>query len=199
MIADLDFAMIDYRKKMMDAAVITAAPNGSASGSTGGLPGMSMISPPSRWPMPSGSSSSSNQPDQLKESDMTTQSAHDRPILAGATHGAIAQTPKPQTPTTKILAVGTFAPGTDMSQVQRILPTEVRETAHLYLDGKIDQWYSLEDRPGVVFILNVTDIQAAHAMLEELPLGRAHLMTFQLMPIGPLNPLRQLLVPPASR
>jgi hypothetical protein len=30
----------------------------------------------------------------------------------------------PQTPTTKFLAVGTFAPGTDMSQVQRILPTE---------------------------------------------------------------------------
>ena len=55
-------------------------------------------------------------------------------ILAGATHGAIAQTPMPQTPTTKILAVGTFAPGTDMSQVQRILPTEVRETAQLYLD-----------------------------------------------------------------
>ena len=32
-------------------------------------------------------------------------------ILVGATHGAIAQTPMPQTPTTKILAVGTFAPG----------------------------------------------------------------------------------------
>ena len=103
-------------------------------------------------------------------------------ILAGAAHGAIAQTPMPQTPTTKILAVGTFAPGTDMSQVQRIF-------------GKIDQWYSLEDRPGVVFILNMTDTQAAHAVLEELPLGKAHLMTFQLTPIGPLNPLRQLLVP----
>ena len=88
-------------------------------------------------------------------------------ILAGATHGAIAQTPMPQTPTTKILAVGTFAPGTDMSQVQRILPTEVRETAQLYLNGKIDQWYSLEGQPGVVFILNMTDTQAAHAMLEE--------------------------------
>ena len=34
-------------------------------------------------------------------------------ILAGATHDAIAQTPMPQTPTTKILAVGTFAPGAD--------------------------------------------------------------------------------------
>ena len=111
-------------------------------------------------------------------------------ILAGATHGAIAQIPMPQTPTTKILAVGTFAPGTDMSQVQRILPTEVRETAQLYLDGN-----SLEDRPGVVFILNMTDPQAAHTVLEELPLGKAHLMTFQLTPIGPLNPLRQLLVP----
>ena len=31
------------------------------------------------------------------------------------------KTPMPRTPTTKILAVGTFAPGTDMSQVQRIL------------------------------------------------------------------------------
>jgi hypothetical protein len=54
---------------------------------------------------------------------------------------------------------------------------------------------SLEDQPGVVFVLNMTDTQAAHAVLEELPLGKAHLMTFQLMPIGPLNPLRQLLVP----
>jgi catalase len=40
----------------------------------------------------------------------------------------------------------------------------------------------------------MTDTQAAHAMLEELPFGKAHLMTFQLTPIGPLNPLRQLLV-----
>ena len=39
-----------------------------------------------------------------------------RPMVAGATHGAIAQTPMPQTPITKILAVGTFVPGTDMSQ-----------------------------------------------------------------------------------
>jgi hypothetical protein len=53
----------------------------------------------------------------------------------------------PQAATTKILAVGTFVPGTDMSQVKRILPTEVRETAQLYLYGKIDQWYSLEDPP----------------------------------------------------
>jgi hypothetical protein len=62
----------------------------------------------------------------------------------------------------------------------------------LYLDGKIDQWYSLQDRSGVAFILNVTDPAVAHDILEKLPLGQAHLMSFELIPLGPLNPLRQL-------
>ena len=73
-----------------------------------------------------------------------------------------------------------------------ILPTEVKETVKLYLDGKIDQWYSQQGRRGVVFILNVTDTAAAHEMLEKLPLGQAHLMSFELIPLGPLNPLRLL-------
>jgi hypothetical protein len=29
-------------------------------------------------------------------------------------------------------------------------------------------------------------------MLEKLPLGQAHLMSFELMPLGPLDPLRAL-------
>jgi hypothetical protein len=29
-------------------------------------------------------------------------------------------------------------------------------------------------------------------MLEKLPLGKAHMMSFELIPIGPLNPLRFL-------
>src|SRR5262245_16180562 len=86
------------------------------------------------------------------------------------------------TPTTKILAIGTIS----------ILPNEVRDTVDLYLNGKIDQWYSQQERRGVVFILSVTDLAAARDMLEKLPLGQAHLMSFELIPIGPLNPLRQL-------
>jgi hypothetical protein len=76
--------------------------------------------------------------------------------------------------------------------VLEILPNEVRETVNLYLDGKIDQWYSLLDRRGVVFILNVTDSANAHQMLEKLPLGQAHFMSFELIPLGPLNQLRML-------
>jgi hypothetical protein len=103
-----------------------------------------------------------------------------------------AQTAAPPTPTTRILAIGTLNPGVDPAAARAILPTEVRETVKLYLDGKIDQWYSLQGRNGVVFILNVTDPVAAHEMLEKLPLGQAHLMSFELTPLGPLNPLRQL-------
>jgi len=96
------------------------------------------------------------------------------------------------TPTTRLLAIGTVNPGVDQAKVLEILPNEVRDTVNLYLDGKIDQWYSLQDRRGVVFILNVTDPKAAHEMLEKLPLGQAHLMSFELIQLGPLNPLRQL-------
>jgi len=96
------------------------------------------------------------------------------------------------TPVTKILAIGTINPGVDPAKVIAILPNEVRDTVDLYLKGKIDQWYSQQERRGVVFILNVTDPAAARDMLEKLPLGQAHLMSFELIPIGPLNPLRQL-------
>jgi hypothetical protein len=105
---------------------------------------------------------------------------------------SVAEPANPPTPTTRILAIGTVNPGVDPAAVRSILPNEVRETVKLYLDGKIDQWFSLQDRNGVAFILNVTDPAAAHDMLEKLPLGQAHLMSFELIPLAPLNPLRQL-------
>ena len=104
-----------------------------------------------------------------------------------------AQSASPPTPTIRILAIGTLTPGVDPAAARAILPTEVRETVKLYLNGKIDQWFSLQGRNGVLFILNVTDVAEAHEMLEKLPLGQAHLMSFELTPLGPLNPLRQLL------
>ena len=72
----------------------------------------------------------------------------------------------------------------------------------LYLAGKIDQWYTRKDANGVVFIMNATTVEEAHAILEKLPLGQAHLMDFDLIPLGPLSPLNLLLTsqtpPPPS-
>jgi hypothetical protein len=44
-----------------------------------------------------------------------------------------------------------------------------------------------------VFLLNVSSVEEAHTLLEQLPLGQAKLMEFDLMPLGPLSPLRLLL------
>lgn len=121
-------------------------------------------------------------------------------IALGLAPAAFAQpAPAPAgVPTTRILAIGTVVPGADPQQLAAILPTEVRATVRLYLDGKIDQWYAQTSHRGVVFILNLTDPAAAQSMLEELPLGKAHLMTFELTPLGPLGPLRLLAGPPSG-
>jgi hypothetical protein len=99
-------------------------------------------------------------------------------------------------PTTKLLAIGSLTAKAAPSVWRSFLPSEMRETARLYLAGKIDQWYVKQDQSGVVFIMNLTDPKEAHELLEKLPLGQAGLMEFQIIPLGPLSPLRSLLSEP---
>jgi hypothetical protein len=99
----------------------------------------------------------------------------------------------PTVPTTKILAIS--HPGAKQAtqeQFAAILQREVRETVGAYLNGKIDQWYFQTDGKGVVFVVNATTAEDARAVLEQFPLGRARLMAFDYIPLGPLNPLRLL-------
>ena len=79
----------------------------------------------------------------------------------------------------------------------------VRDIVRLYLDGRIEQWFVRKDKPGVVFVLRTADLREARAMLDTLPLSKAGLMSFELVPLGPLAPLGTLMsatrVEPASR
>lgn len=99
-------------------------------------------------------------------------------------------------PTTKVLAIGSFTADARPEAWRPIVPAEMRQTAQLYLSGKIDQWYVKQDQSGVVFVLNVTDPAEAKALLDPLPLGQAGLMRFEYIPLGPLSPMRTLLGPP---
>lgn len=110
---------------------------------------------------------------------------------------ANAQPPAP-TPTTAVLVNLTIKPDADRAQVVKTLPEEVRATVKLYLDGKIQQWFSRSDGRGVIFIVNAADTAAAKAAIEELPLAKAGLANFEYTGLGPLSPLRVLLAPPAS-
>lgn len=101
----------------------------------------------------------------------------------------------PAVPTTRILAFGTLVAPLSEEQRKSIMSQEVPDTVRLYLGGKIDQWYVRTDGKGVVFILNGNSVDDARAMLDQLPLGRAKLMTFEFFALGPLSPLGLLLNP----
>ncbi|AMN44732.1 hypothetical protein RHPLAN_63230 [Rhodoplanes sp. Z2-YC6860] len=103
-----------------------------------------------------------------------------------------------QTLTTKVLAIGTWTAKATPDTRPPIMPSEARDTMRLMLAGKIDQWFAKIDGSGAVFLMNVTNPAEAHALLEALPLGKADMMTFELIPVGPLWPLGLLLREPAK-
>lgn len=95
--------------------------------------------------------------------------------------------------TTKVLAIGTWTAKATPESRPPIMPSEARDTMRLLLAGKIDQWFAKIDGSGAVFLMNVTDPVEAHTLLEALPLGRANMMEFEIIPVGPLWPLGLLL------
>jgi hypothetical protein len=84
-------------------------------------------------------------------------------------------------------------------QVMAIMPAEIRATVQLYLDGKIREWYSREDGRGAVFLLNTKDLAEARAIMEALPMAKAHLLDDEYVPVGPLMPLRLLTANPSVK
>jgi hypothetical protein len=88
----------------------------------------------------------------------------------------------------KVMAIGTLKP-LSPEQRQRYLPAEVPATLQLYLDGKMEQFWLRDKEEGVIFLMTVDSIDEADRLLKALPLGQANLLTFELMPIGPLMPL----------
>ena len=99
------------------------------------------------------------------------------------------------TPATQVLTALTVKADIDRAQLTKVMPDEVRATLKLYLEGKIQQWYSRSDGRGVIFILNCTTAAEAKAITDGLPLSKANLATFEYTPLSPLAPLRMLLQP----
>ena len=114
--------------------------------------------------------------------------------LVGLAATAFAQPPA-AAPTTQVLTALTVKSDVDRAQIMKVMPEEVRATVKMYLDGKIQQWYSRSDGRGVVFILNATSVADAKALTDQLPLSKANLATFEYTALSPLGPLRMLIQP----
>ena len=119
------------------------------------------------------------------------------PLLALATvlaPRAQGQSTPPQPKITGVLTILSPKPGVTAEQVMKIMPAEIRATVPLYLDGKIQQWFTRGDGKGVIFLLNCKDVEEARALMESLPLSKENLMDEQFIPVGPLMPLGGILL-----
>jgi hypothetical protein len=103
------------------------------------------------------------------------------------------QSTPPQPKITGVLTILTPKAGVTVEQVMKTMPAEIRATVPLYLDGKIQQWFTRGDGRGVIFILNCKDVEEARALIESLPLSKENLVDEQFIPVGPLLPLGILL------
>jgi hypothetical protein len=111
-------------------------------------------------------------------------------VLAPMAQG---QSAPPQPKITGVLTIITPKPGVTVEQVMKIMPAEIRATVPLYLDGKIQQWFTRGNGEGVIFLLNCKDVEEARALIERLPLSKENLVDEQFIPVGPLLPLGILL------
>lgn len=115
-------------------------------------------------------------------------------LLLGLASPVAAQTPAPPPlPVVKVLAMGEVTPGASLSPELR--GQEVRATVNLYLTGKVDQWYLRGDGKGTVFLMSVANEDEAKALLDKLPMSQAGVRKFTYLALGPMAPLRNLLMP----
>ena len=101
--------------------------------------------------------------------------------------------------TTEVLVIQTPKQGVTAQQIMAVIPSEIRATVKLYLNGKIRQWYSRGDGKGVIFMVDAKTGDEARALMETLPLAKEHLMDHEYIPVGPLMPLRALMGPGAQQ
>lgn len=107
-----------------------------------------------------------------------------------------AQVPAPPAvPVTDVMVLLTRKASVSMPDLMKVLPEEARETMLLYLNGKIDQWYSRADGKGVVFFLRCSTVEEAKAIMGSLPLDKAGMVDLEFIPVGPLAPMRLLTKP----
>jgi hypothetical protein len=101
--------------------------------------------------------------------------------------------------TTEVIVIQTAKQGVTPQQIMAVIPSEIRATVKLYLDGKIRQWYSRGDGKGVIFLVDAKTEEEARAVMETLPLAKEQLMDHEYIPVGPLMPLRALMGPGAQQ
>jgi muconolactone delta-isomerase len=85
----------------------------------------------------------------------------------------------------RILAMEIETEGVKPEQFRPHLKSEARRVWELYQDGTIRELYFRADRSEAVLILECSDVGEAQEILDSLPLIRAGLIRFEIIPLVP--------------
>jgi muconolactone delta-isomerase len=85
----------------------------------------------------------------------------------------------------KILALEKEIPYTTSEQFAPHLKAEAAHIWELYKNGQLREIYFRGDRSEAVLILECTDVEEAHQVLDTLPLVKAGLIRFEVIPLVP--------------
>lgn len=85
----------------------------------------------------------------------------------------------------KILAIEKGIPNTTPEQFAPHLKAEAAQIWELYRSGELREIYFQGDRDEAVLILESVDVEAASKVLDTLPLVKAGLIEFEVIPLVP--------------
>ena len=92
----------------------------------------------------------------------------------------------------KILAIDKILPGATAEKIQPLLQEEARHAWDAYLKEIIREIYFRKDRSGAVLMLECASVEEARKYVDKLPLVKAGLVDFNLIPLGPFIPFGAL-------
>ena len=85
----------------------------------------------------------------------------------------------------KILAIEKEVAGVAAGEFQPHLKDEALRVYELYQTGVLREVYFRQDRPEAIIILECVDVDEANKILGSLPLVKAGLITFDVIPLRP--------------
>jgi len=92
----------------------------------------------------------------------------------------------------KILAIEKEIPNLTGEDFKPHAKAEAARVWELYQAGVFRELYFRQDRPEAVLVLECTDVDEANQMLNTLPLVKAGLITFEVIPLRPYPGLARL-------
>jgi len=98
-------------------------------------------------------------------------------------------------PVTEVMAMTSLKPGVALPDVMKLVQEEVRVAVQLYLEGKVERWYTRGDGKGAVLFLRCRTAEEGRVIMADLPLVKAGYLNVEYIPVGPFSGLRNLVRP----